>query len=543
MLTLSSWEIELSRFARMYAPFQFVSVCFFWALFRHGFSFQSRKRYLPVALAGAGILTHELGVFLALLLFLPLLVSVERGLLVTIREQWRYAATALVALGAGLAVASFDYRSLGVANDPLPTGFVDVAGQSPHPLAFGTWLLGSGGFLAVAVLGTGFLLAWYVRHVSHSGATVSVEDKILGGLLVLAAASAIVHQFVLCAVLLTIVGLRAPQLMLRKPYAYVVAASAAIAALWIVAFVTHQSWTPVGDNGNPLRAWRLAFLIFPDLYRPAFVAWAADLPVLGSLLCLALAWQIVFLRKQSLEAIAKSPAVVIVVVLLAFGAQPPTVVATRYSQFLYPLALCVGLLAVQRVWELASRERGWGNGFANSGAVACCVLAFGMSEDFNPSHLVHLNSDAVSYRTGEYERFFRHWYPRMDFQRPAELVNADAVAGDKVIVSHFMHTAAAYVKPEFAMWWPRDRFTFTHVSRDGGTREIWSGKQIVSTVEDLIEYTRGADRVWLILKSEEDSLEPEPESWWPGRVENVETYRPGRDGRSVVWRVDLKGAE
>jgi hypothetical protein len=441
-----------------------------------------------------------------------------------------------------LVVASFDFRSMGLSSNPLPAGFIDRYAESPHPLAFGTALLGDAGFLIVVLFGTAVICGWYVRQFLRNPGKGSVEDHILGGVLTLAACSAIAHQFVLCALLMLIVMLRRPRIVTEKPYIYFVVASAAIAALWVITFVTNQTWTPIGDNGNPLRAFRLAFLLFPDLYRPVFVAWAADLPVLGALLCLALTWQILSIRKQSLGAIVQSPAVSIVAVLLAFGIEPPKYVATRYSQFLYPLALCIGLLAVGYIWESA-RRRGLGKRIANTGAFACCLLAFGVSEDFNASHLMHLNSDAVAYRTGEYERFYRHWYPRMDFERPAEMVNAGAVGGDKIIVSHFMHAAAAYVKPEFAMWWPQDKSTFTDISRDGGKREIWSGRRILSSVEDIIGYTRETTRVWLILKVEDDSLQPDPQRWWPGRVKAVETFVPGRDGRAAVMRIDLKGTE
>ena len=74
------------------------------------------------------------------------------------------------------------------------------------------------------------------------------------------------------------------------------------------------------------------------------------------------------------------------------------------------------------------------------------------------------------------------------------------------------------------------------------TYKLWTGKRLLSGIEDVIEYTQNADRVWLIALGVE-SLELDPERLWPRRVKNVEVYTPGRDGRIAVRRVDLKRAE
>ncbi len=123
VLTISSWEVELSRFARMYSAFQFVAVCFFWSLYRYSYDGNSKKRYFAIAFALMGILTHELGILLTLFLFLPCLAWMDDNWL---RELWRqrvYIAISFIIMGLGLFLAKYDFRSIGVPN-ALPLDFI-----------------------------------------------------------------------------------------------------------------------------------------------------------------------------------------------------------------------------------------------------------------------------------------------------------------------------------------------------------------------------------------------------------------------------------
>ena len=90
ILTFSCWQIEFAKFARMYAGLQFAAVCFFWSLYRYSFDGASAKRYIAVGFAALAILTSELGVFVAVLLFLPPAAWLQAGLRRTLSKQWGY---------------------------------------------------------------------------------------------------------------------------------------------------------------------------------------------------------------------------------------------------------------------------------------------------------------------------------------------------------------------------------------------------------------------------------------------------------------------
>jgi hypothetical protein len=57
----------------------------------------------------------------------------------------------------------------------------------------------------------------------------------------------------------------------------------------------------------------------------------------------------------------------------------------------------------------------------------------------------------------------------------------------------------------------------------------------------IIEYARNAERLWLVvLDHEGDSLRIDPQALWPGGVEKMEIFRPERDKRIEIWKIELR---
>ena len=66
---------------------------------------------------------------------------------------------------------------------------------------------------------------------------------------------------------------------------------------------------------------------------------------------------------------------------------------------------------------------------------------------------------------------------------------------------------------------------------------------MISTTKEVIDFTEKAETVWLVLYPEWGALKLDPEKVWPGRVRSVEVYRPGRDKRIEVWKIELEKEE
>ena len=544
-LTFSSWEIEFSRFVRMYAPFQFVAVCFFWSLYRHSFDENSMKRYFAIAIAIVGVFTHELFIFVAIFLFLPVLAWLDTNWRVRFRGQLLYIVLSIIVLLIGVFLVKYPFRFIGVSN-PLPADFIKEVQVVPHWLAFGADLFGKNSFLVVGGLLVVCIAGWYGYYIFRKGAQVDVEEQVLCGLIAAAACCAVFHQFALCAMIMFIVVLRKPKAFLERPYVYYIVLLFGLVFFWLVALWLSQPWSDADGVAGMVRAYRRSirqnFFVFPDLYLPVINKWARTLPIMGFFLGLAVVHQIIRIRKSTLGVIAKNPAIPVVVVVVLMGVQPPNFFETRYIYFLYPLALCVALLSAGQFAEALRPYFAKPKSVTKFIMIGLCLFGFSLTEDFDTFHLSHAHSDEVAFRTDKYERFSAHWYQRWDFERPAEFLNKAVSDGDTVIVSRDVDTLGFYLSREYTIYFPRDAADYGVVSRSRGTRELWSGKPMISSIPEVPHLARNSERVWLALYPGWGSLKLDPESVWPGRIKNVQVFTPGRDKRVEIWKIELNRA-
>ena len=543
ILAFSCWEIEFSRFARMYSALQFFSVCFFWSLYRYAFDNESKKRYIAVAFALAAIFTHQIGIFIALLLFLPLPALYNRSLYKTFKEQYFYTAISILVLAIVYLQIKINFRFIGVS-DSLPADYIRSTTKSLHWSSFGTsifdeyWFFSIGSFLAVVI----FIL--YAVYIVRHRAQIDSQKQFLGSLLAIAACSAVFHQFALSGLLILIILLREPKLLVQRPYAYFFTLLTGIVFFWIMLLFFNQAWIDSVGSDNIIRSYlrsiRLAFFMFPDIYRPIILAFKDNIPILGFLLGLSVTWQVFFIRKLPLASIVMNPVLPIVIIIIIIGFNQPLYVRTRYVFFIYPLSLCVALLSASQIENFFRPRFKINENISKIITITACIALFIMSEDFNTHYLNNISSDTVSYRTGHFEKYMSHWYPRIDFQAPAEFIDKNASDYSRIIIAFNVNTAAAYLKREFAIYWPREYNTYPSISRKGGTRDLWSGCRLLGTIEDVVDYTRRTDTVWLMTRGRGDAAIFDPKIFWPARVLNVEVFIPGRDKRIEVWRIDLR---
>jgi hypothetical protein len=119
LLLLSSWHIEFSRFARFYAPFQFLFLLFIYSLVEGYGVGKKGYRILAFVLGLLSVSIDHYSIFLPLILLsvVVLLDNVERKTALSIVLQ----ASVLIAIN--LLYTSIDFDTLGVVNT-LPPGFV-----------------------------------------------------------------------------------------------------------------------------------------------------------------------------------------------------------------------------------------------------------------------------------------------------------------------------------------------------------------------------------------------------------------------------------
>jgi Dolichyl-phosphate-mannose-protein mannosyltransferase len=546
-LLVSSWHVEFARFGRMYAPFQFTTLLFLLTMDITYFGGKWQWRYLPHLGYVLAFLTHELGVLLAPLLFLPLLLNGER--FPSWRRRFAFGATSLGVALLGYASLKLDSYVSDVV-DRFPTDYVSPFSTGLVQPAFPFWPAHLDSWSLLLALGAVLLASGAVALLIYRRDHQSMVAVV--GMLALVLFS-LAHLLTLYVVTLVVLlfryrvhrgGQYAPAVRL------VVAVTLTIALAWLVygSLMPDRLVAPpatataeASDLFRMARALQLTFFGWPDLYGQTLRSFALDLPVIGLLAAAALIFVTVVELSAPLPSLLRHPALVLVMMMLVYGLFETTSYSTRYWFHLYPVILClIGLVVAKALRWL----RGVSGELADFGSALVLLVGFMLSSDFNPSHLLHTASPEVAFRLGEFERFENAWIPRPDYRSPAEFLDRHGEVGPTTsIVVERLLPVSHYLDRKHAIYFGRHTTDFVLSSRERGTREKWTNNRLLSTPDELAAYTVSAPEVWIIRWVVDPAFsQVDLEILWADRMPELSRAFLSEDGRIEVLRVRLAPA-
>ena len=491
IVSVSIWEIEMARFGRMYAPFQAVFAWYLVFFLRYTLDRQRKALVAMVVLSLLGILTWEGGVFIGLANFLPPLINQRNGRLQ--RGDWRY----LLGMGLLLVLLVLATRDLrGFATPPFETAIEGVQGQQ-RALEFSDFMVS---------VRDGWL--WFVLSLLPLGFAVlslrwlwSFRDRWLAACgLALALASAMLHQFVAAAsivILLLLLGLLEPRELTARAARAFWRAMVASLVFWLAfcAFTGVGSADVAAAVTTPNKVMAVAqhLLGFPDILQEIVRPWGRVLPHLAIGIFVALASLITrtILRRERFTA-TSILLIVLIVLMLAVGAIATERLETRYTFFLYPLAMILTLTALAWWSEvlLGKREIAlWITGVAS-------LTLFALSEDFQPRHLIDIDSANINFRVGMSPSLADHYYQRNDPRGTAQWLTAHVQQNDIVITSvpnideYYRHVDYFFLDTD-------DPRYETYVCPDGA-RDRWTQRPFLYTMDAVGKTIVPGRRLFLI---------------------------------------------
>lgn len=540
MVLLSSWQVEFSRFGRMYAGFQLATLAMLVVWYDGVSDGRGRRLYWIPALCLVALLTHQLALLLVPLIFVPLAAPGFTNRIGGRKAAVRYVVAAILVASFAGAIQMVDFRGLGVA-DPFPAGYSSRPGSLLLLPYFPFWSLSSDSLVNVMLLSAALgFVATAGAFLVHRGRLKACE--VVASLMLLAA---LAHQLVLAVLfaMVLIFRYRLYRLPVEEHRATIVAAAAtlvaaawALFALWLTYGLGSRAWIEAGGF-ELLREAAAAAFLWPNPWPAVVEPWIRDLPLIATLVGVSLAIQFVLEARRPIARWLRNPALIIAYLMLVLGILEPTFREARYTFFVYPVALAVMILSVKDIGRLLARRIS----AIRSGAYVAIpgvALAFGLSSDFDLQHLLNVSSREVVFRQGDFEHHEGLWYPRDDVVGPARFVTERA-AGDSVIVQEAPEVSY-YLDRSHALYLARDRFRFPNVSRERGTVDFWSGLRLLGTKRDIAAYTSCADRVWVVRMSADDWIPIEDA--WSKRLRQIETVHTGIDGAVEVLRVDLSAS-
>jgi hypothetical protein len=506
ILLLSIWEIEMARFARMYTPFQAVFAWYLVAYLRYTVDRHAPALRWMVVLSVLGVLTWEGGALLGVANILAVLVMHKNGRLEA--ADWRR----LAGLGLLLVLLVLATRDLrGFAQAPPTAG-----APESEPEHASKWLQLASVWLAPLWRHPGWcvgLLLPLPFLVPAARWIASYRDRWLAAAsLCLALAAAAAHLFLVSgAVLLLMLLLRLAdwrELSDRRSRHFWWAMGGFL-LFWIVC--TALSFAEQAAPGASGHAAGMAAEVlhrvagFPDVYDEIARPWGRTLPILSVEIAAALLY-LAWSRIRTAPPAGTDPAAVllsvIIVLALAIGVTDTDRLETRYTFFLYPLLVVLGVCAVL---EVARRAAGRTPAAAGAGSrvvravITACVplLCFGATEDFQPRHILEVDSAKVNFRIGMSAAQAAHYYPRNDVRGAARWLAEHAQPGDVVIsgipsLDQYDHRLDYFYLDE-----ADDRYE-AYVCPDNRT-ERWSNLPVLYTGEALKPIVASGRPVFAVL--------------------------------------------
>jgi hypothetical protein len=512
ILCVSVWEIEMARFARMYAPFQAVFAWYVVAFLRYTIDKHAAALGWMIALSVLGVLTWEGGTLLGLANLLAVLLSQENGRLK--REAW----PRLIMLTLLLAVLYLATRDLRGFADP-PAAPAGAMQEPPSPSHFAVWL----GPLWQHPLWAFGLLPALALSVPALRWIASFRDRPLSWCgLCLALLAAAVHVFTVAAaimalmLLVRLVDWRAlagrqapagPQAAAGPQARYFWLALGAFLLFWFLSdffgdVAGVASGAPASPGGPPAIVQQL--LGFPDMYDQILRPWGRVLPILslGIFAAIAYLYWTSIVAGRGVSAIvaahgASDPVAVllslIIVMALAVGFAATDRIETRYTFFLYPplivLAVSAILMTVRRLRLLRNAP------ILLTAAVP--LLCFAGTEDFQPRHILEVDTGKINFRVGMSAVRVAHYYPRNEMRAAADYLAAHVMPGD-VVITGVANLDEYYRHIDYFFLDETDNRYETYVCQDGRT-DRWTNHPVLYTAEALKPIVNSGHRVYASL--------------------------------------------
>jgi hypothetical protein len=488
LYSLSIWEIELARFARMYAPFQAIflwQIVFLLRAMDGGHTARTAGRML-LLLAALGLIVYEGGIFLVLVAALPVLTGRRPR-----NVAHLFSLAALTA--AAVALQLIDFRRMGTA--PLQPELGRLLAESGSSASWGplvlpvlelSALLQAPNWLAAFLLPV-LLTAVALWQVLRTNRLSAGERGVWVGVLFLAS----VHLFLLSALLWLLWRLWGSA-----------SSDRAIPRLLPVALLANLIfWTLfVLLRGAP-GGWRSlpgTLAGYPEIYGRVIYPWATAMPVTTVLLLGLLAVLVLLvIRRPSLYAVESTLLGCTLVVLLFLGILETSYIEGRYSFFIYPVLL---ILAIDALWRITSSLRG--PHFRSALLLVLLGMLMVTAEDFSYSHIQAIGTPEVNFRTRYDEGRKALYMHRRDFSSPAHYVNEHRAPGERVISA--VRVSDYYLRQTDLVYIDHRRRSFANYLACGGSRELWSHAPLIYRLEELRDTIESSTQpVWVIVYADD----------------------------------------
>ncbi len=483
IFSLSIWEIEFARFARMYTPFQAIFTWYIYFALKDYLD-QSFKNYKWLLLLSAiSFLLYEGSIFLAVFNFVPFVLNrkIKIG----------YIFGALVTFFGSAFFNLFDFRNLN-SNPILPPEYFNSIksglASSPIKIPKVLMLFAFDGLMSSLLTLTLISINMFLFYKLLSElkkknfwSIVSISVLIILALLNQFGLFLLIFFILVFWNLIDITSSRKKVILLlgiifMMNLIYWLGFGL-LSSNWYSLFDDFSSYSTLGISKRLL----VGFLNYPDNYYTLF-NYFKTLPFLTifSVVFSLLLFLYLIIWRSNDRGIKFLIGALIFVSLLA---TIPTLLyqETRYTFFAVPLLIIVVNYSLFVLIKLMLKNR---NLIIIFSFAFISFSAFIYSNDFNLYHLTNIDADDINYRMIYNNSIKKHLYRRWDIETPVNYVKDNMAEDDIIIINE---NSQEYYLPKVDYY----SFDFRHqafiaLSVEGGTKERWSNTKLLNNNKDLI---------------------------------------------------------
>ena len=485
---LSVWEIEFSRFARMYAPFQLI---FIWYLyFLHGWVIRNKEnaKLWCYVLSLSSIFIYEGGVFLVALNFLPPVFN---------HRHFRISSIAVssVILAITYTYLTYNFRFIDTETAAIVKGSIIML----PPIMAGTFDHSSIWFVLYLLLSLFMLASGAVvirTLLSDKDGLTIYRTLILALLTVFAVSNA--YTLIICTLFLAIIlNLISFKDLISKKYSLFSFSLLLMLGFWISYGSLTDNWISAIDPDKQASTKQLIAALFkyPDIFSKVIRVFYQTMPfftVLATVTLIIGTIDAAYSDKGRRQAFNFLLAILVILVILICILRQPYF-STRYFFFLYPVII---LLISLTFYNLLDRIN------VRKHVIIIVPVLFFMiiSEDFLLEHYTKIDDDTIIYRMAYDDDMSNHLYARWDYRSPAELINRFRSPDDIIISS--VYASPYYLDRLDYSFHDHGRDNFLNVVACQGKRNLWTNARLISIPDELLSIIEDTDRtVWLIAPS------------------------------------------
>ena len=499
IFSLSIWEIEFARFARMYAPFQAIFLWYIYFMFKdfEVKKFSSFKWMLT--LSTLSIFVYEGSVFLVVLNFVPFVLYRK--------INYKYLVSSILVFA--LAVFFNRFNFLGLNSTAFPPEYLSyISVKSFHPpiklpkiLMPFSFESGHFFFVTLIIIAITFFLIWLIIKNLSAKNFFSIFSVIFLGI------CAVLNQFglFLLTLLIFVFWHLINTLSLNKKNIILFTIIFLVNLVyWYIYGILSKEWFVLFNDfstyklGGITKRLMVGFFNYPDNFY-SLIMYLKILPLLTLFSGISLGIYFLYLlfdkdKNENTKLLAGCT------ILLSLVATLPELLyeVTRYTFFLVPILLILVLYSVYFIFRKLIKNVQ----FVNIAFVPFILIIFIISKDFSYYHLMNIDKQDVNYRMiyNNYN-FKKHLYRRWDIRTPINFVKKNLGDSDLVMID----------ENSMKFYLPRvDYFNFNYRHRafrsfsvDHGKRERWSNAKLIYTNKNLINFIDNRKRtIWFLVYPE-----------------------------------------